>query len=166
VLGQCENLLFLQTWSFRNWSLSLRHLPLPRIEGTLNLRLQKWTNASLAECVGHWTLGCGENRPAVEHINLTCQSPSRIQSCCNRSASRRGEDCCASSIWRRRVLRAGLKAWQAPGTNQPPQLQNWGARGAGNYTRPEFPGNATRGSKGSTPPTQTPIFCSIISSFH
>jgi hypothetical protein len=53
-----------------------------------------------------------------KHFNLTCQSPSRIQSCCNRSASRRSEDCCASFNMASPRVTSGLEglasAWNQP----------------------------------------------------
>jgi hypothetical protein len=148
------NLLFLQTWSFRNWSLSSRHLPLPRIEGTLNLRPKCGHTHHWPKCVGIWTVA--EKQTCSRAFNLTCQFRLEFSRIATGLYHTEVRDCCASSTWRRSLLRAGLKAWQVPGTNQPPQLQNWALEGAGNYTRPEFQGNATCVPKGSTPPTQLP----------
>jgi hypothetical protein len=105
------------------------------------------------------------NRPAVEHFNLTCQSRLEFSRIATGLYHTEVRIAVRVQTWRRSVLRAGLKAWQVPGTNQPPQLQNWALEGAGNYTRPEFQRERDLSPKRQHTAYSTPIFRSITHIF-
>jgi hypothetical protein len=76
VISRALHLIGVRTFRFSIWFLgkspytppylTLRHLPLPRIEGTLNLRPKRGDTHHWPSVLGIGPLGCGENRPAVE----------------------------------------------------------------------------------------------------
>lgn len=119
--------MFLQTWSFGNWSLHLQPPSPWENRGTLNPRPS-------GACKLHWptarTVGIRLRRSRMGcRVLLTCQFPLPSTLIPTQAVSHRRPGCWVSAAWRWSVLPADMRALRAPGLIAREELHSWALAG-------------------------------------